>query len=132
MNRITLSLFLAVLLAVGGCARYVLKEPTSGVVAIPSASNAWPFRMRNKAEALMSQHFPEGYVVVSEGEAVIGETTDVDKTAFGGKRATTTDKTEWRIHYRRANNSGYATANYDVEPSSQPIRPASFENRQSR
>ncbi len=128
MHRVATCVCLALIMTVSGCARYVLKEPTRGVVAIPSSSNSWPFRMRDKAEELMSQHFPEGYVVESEGEAVIGETTDIEKTGFGGKRATTTDRTEWRIQYRSVRDSNAGVADITGQWSIPEVQPAGYEN----
>ena len=111
--------FLSLSLALYGCttARRVVKASDHGVIAIPSDSNAWPFRYREKAEELMAQHFPEGYVIEHEEEAVVGQTTHIDTDESDGvvhasrhvsigtgttnTTVTTTDATEWRIHYRR-------------------------------
>ena len=66
---------------------------------------------------LMQAHFPNGYVIEKEEEVVIGtETqnhTDVHAHEIGNSNiflggetthTTTTDKTEWRITYRRADS----------------------------
>ena len=109
-----------------GCARYVAREATRGVVAIPSSSNGWPFRHRDSAHELMSEHFPAGYVIEREEEAVVGQTTNTDKTAFGGKRSTTRDDTEWRIYYRRQDASGFGE---NTPLNSQQVQPASYQGR---
>lgn len=65
----------------------------------------------------MQEHFPEGYEIDREEEVVIGQTTHYDErndsegVEVAGVRlntrertsgaATTVDKTEYRIHYRR-------------------------------
>jgi len=99
-----------------GCVRYVQKGPDYGVVAMPMDTNVWPFQFRQKAEKLMQDHFPNGYVIENEGEAVVGqtiesETEEVDgpnyrkgnwSLGFGSSKTTSTinDQTEWRILYR--------------------------------
>jgi hypothetical protein len=106
-------------LSCSGCAagRYVMRSPDRGVIAIPANSNQWPSRHRQTAENLMGQHFPAGYVVEHEEEFVIGQTTHFDEDRSGdigllgnyftlstGSRrghATTIDRTEYRIYYRR-------------------------------
>ena len=109
---------LGLVLALSGCvsARYVLKDSNSGVVAMPSNSNSWPSHHRDKAEALMREQFPNGYVIELEEEAVVGQQTDFKEDRDGGsvklgkfeigtgKRSgtqTTVNQNEWRIHYRR-------------------------------
>ena len=116
-------LLLLTLVAQLGCqtARYVRKDGAYGEVAIPSNSNSWPYYNRDQAEKLMAQHFPEGYEVDVEEEAVIGQKTDYSENGSGagvpirlgrgvglgvgiGNKtgtATTTNKTEWRLRYRR-------------------------------
>lgn len=114
-------LLLGISLAVAGCqsARYVMRDQTQGVVAIPDNSNSWPSYNRKKAEKLMQEHFPEGYVIDREEEAVIGQTTNFSENSNGslipvGKKptigigvgstsgtATTTNATEYRLFYHR-------------------------------
>jgi len=121
-GRVVLSLVVA-LTAVGvsGCqsARYVLREPDRGIVAIPANTNMWPWKHRDDAEILMKQHFPAGYQIDREFEEVVGKTTTSGEDTDGqtvqlaeglvtldtGQRrstSTTTDVTEYRIEYRRA------------------------------
>jgi len=112
------ALLIITCLVITGCssARYVSRDQQQGVIAIPSTST-WPVDHREKAMELMQAHFPNGYVIEKEEEVVIGtETqnrTDVhaheigDSNIFlGGEttHTTTTDRTEWRITYRRANS----------------------------
>ena len=110
-------LLLLLLVLFSGCsARRILREPDYGIVAIPYNSNAWPVRLRDQADELMTEHFPHGYQIVKEEEYVIGQTTHYDhedtgtavdiiddilsvETSRGQTTATTTPKTEYRIHY---------------------------------
>ncbi len=61
--------------ALTGCAnaRYVKTDQGSGVVAMPSNTNCWPTYYRDHAEALIRQKCPNGYEVVGEEEAVVGQ-----------------------------------------------------------
>ena len=112
------ALLIITCLVLTGCssARYVSRDQQQGVIAIPSTSS-WPVDHREKAMELMQAHFPNGYVIEKEEEVVIGtETqnhTDVhaheienSNIFLGGEttHTTTTDKTEWRITYRRADS----------------------------
>ena len=62
------------LLAVTGSAsaRYVMKDASTGVAAIPANNE----RHREKAVELMQQHFPAGYIIEREEETVVGQTTN--------------------------------------------------------
>ena len=117
MHRI-LALLMTASLIITGCssARYVSRDQQQGVIAIPNTST-WPVDHRQKALELMQNHFPQGYVIEKEEEVVIGTETQnhTDGHAhemgnsniyLGGEttHTTTTDKTEWRITYRRADN----------------------------
>lgn len=93
-----------------GCqsARYVYRDNTSGVIAIPANLE----KHRQRATELMQQHFPTGYAIVDEGEYVTGQRTSVDSDtftfgdcddpgpSFTNTTATTRDTKEWRISYR--------------------------------
>ncbi|MBA62243.1 MAG: hypothetical protein CMJ76_07740 [Planctomycetaceae bacterium] len=117
MHRIFALLIITSVLVTGcSSARYVSRNQEQGIIAIPSTST-WPVDHREKAMELMQAHFPQGYVIEKEEEFVIGtETqnhTDVHAHEIGNSNiflggetthTTTTDKTEWRITYRRANN----------------------------
>ena len=117
MRRIP-ALLIIISLFITGCssARYVSRDQQQGIIAIPNTST-WPVDHREKAMELMQAHFPEGYVIEKEEEVVIGtETqnhTDVHAHEIGNSNiflggetthTTTTDKTEWRITYRRADS----------------------------
>jgi hypothetical protein len=58
------------LAAAGGCgsvgAHFVSQTPDGGVVSIPNNSNQWPTYYRNRAEELMRQKCPDGYVIERE------------------------------------------------------------------
>ena len=116
MTMICVLLLLA--MSSGCAARQVYRDTDSGIVAIPSNSNAWPLRFRDKADELMAGHFPNGYEIVREEETVIGQTTSYEEdethtdvevidnllslcTTETSGTETTMDETEYRIHYRR-------------------------------
>ena len=102
-----------------GCqsVRVVNKSETGGVIAIPANTDMWPFRYRSKAEAMLAQQCPEGYIIELEEEFVTGQTTNVQEdhrqddrqisknASFTVDRssttATTSDVKEWRIYYRK-------------------------------
>ncbi|PHS00486.1 MAG: hypothetical protein COA78_23840 [Blastopirellula sp.] len=112
-----MAIILAALMFTGCSARSVLKTGDHGIVAIPGNTNAWPFRYRDKAHEMMSSHFPDGYEIFQESEAVTGVVVETDEevverdlitkgpysvsTVSANVTTTTTDKTEWHIHYRR-------------------------------
>ncbi len=116
--RLAISIGFAVTM-IEGCssARVVSQQESSGVIAIPANTDMWPFRYRSKAEALLAQQCPEGYVIELEEEYVTGQSTNVQEDRREdehqiSKRAsftvgststntTTTDVKEWRIHYRK-------------------------------
>ena len=122
MNRVVVFSILAALAAsTTGCAsaHYVSKQSDSGVVAIPSNNDYWPFHYRQEAEALIRQHVGPDYEIVEERQVVTGmrttnnEQTQRDlimnkkQTNVVGERESTTgtvtssDVTEWQITYRR-------------------------------
>jgi hypothetical protein len=114
------------LVAVTGCgsARLIHGTPDGGVVAIPSNSNYWPMKYRDEAEKLMAKRCPNGYVVVEEGEVVVGKKAStseaIDRTGPGkdasrqtdvttvSRVTTVRDETEYRItfHARDARPAG--------------------------
>jgi hypothetical protein len=123
-------------LVMSGCAttsdaRYVYQDSQFGVVAIPRNTSLGRNHYREQAEALMAQHFPEGYEIVRAEEVVDGSRTlTVGKTgstelapqvaphllAFlkvGGtmtrSQADTMNLTECRIIYKKADSKS-ATA----------------------
>ena len=136
--RLVLAIAAPLVLLVCGCAsaRYVYKSGDYGVVAIPH--NA-PLH-RERAEALMASHFPQGYEVVEEQEVPVGTLVqssdevrmvsgvmvapdrpgglalhfDTSSVAAGELDVTTVPPTsiprEWRIVYRSAGRSAIAPA----------------------
>ncbi|MCA9185630.1 MAG: hypothetical protein R3E01_34990 [Pirellulaceae bacterium] len=112
-----LAIALLAFLSAAGCARQVLRTADYGVVAIPSNTNVWPLRYRTKAEKIMGQHFPEGYVIEREQEEVVGQKIQTDDSGASSTifrkgpfainlgsshtTSTVTDEREWHIHYRR-------------------------------
>jgi hypothetical protein len=109
-----------------GCAsaHYVSKQGDTGVIAIPSNSDAWPFHYRQEALQLIQQHVGPNYEIVDEHQVVTGvkvtnnEQTQRDLTPnkrqpnMPGERETTTgtvsatNVTEWQITYRRVAGAG--------------------------
>jgi len=117
-RSLALMAFVASATILVGCqsARYVLKEPDRGVVAIPVSALNWPVNHRKAAEKLMADHFPEGYVIDREEEVVVGQRTHYYEDAhesededdgsiirIGGVSgfAETEPKRELRIFYHR-------------------------------
>jgi hypothetical protein len=78
-NRVSVvALFLA--LGTMGCAsteqaRYVYQDGQFGVVGIPENTDHWPSFYRERADALMKQHFPTGYEIVRAEEVDAGSRT---------------------------------------------------------
>jgi hypothetical protein len=129
-----------------GCtnARYITVDPTGGVVAIPSNSNAWPTYNRDKAEELMRQKCPQGYVIDREQEVVVGQThlTNTNTETSGNatlaalhiapvtqethETVTSKDQTEWRIWFHAKDAPALA-----AEPVQQagglPVEPAAVQ-----
>ena len=67
-------------LVASGCAgagpvRYVYQDGQFGVVGLPENSSKWPTHYRERAEALMARHFPEGYEIIRAEEVVEGSRT---------------------------------------------------------
>lgn len=107
------------LLGATGCqsVRVVSQGETGGVIAIPANTDMWPFRYRTKAEAMLAQRCPEGYIIELEEEFVVGQSTNVQETHRQDEQqiskrasftvdstnttATTSDLKEWRIYYRK-------------------------------
>jgi hypothetical protein len=144
-NRIALGL-LGLMLA--GCAstsdaRYVYQDGEFGVVAIPRNTSDGPNHYRQQAEALMAQHFPEGYEIIRAEEVVEGSRTlTVGKTGtteitpqvaphllallkIGGtltrSQADTLALHECRIIYKKADpHSASALGGFAPEPSLTP------------
>ena len=76
MKRLALCVGVAMVAGLSGCtsARYVQKDQTSGVVAIPENSNVWPTNYRDAAFALIKEHLGANtpYSIVEEREVVTG------------------------------------------------------------
>jgi hypothetical protein len=65
------------LLLAAGClqpsVRLLEQTPTGGVVVMPNNSDCWPTRYRTKAEALMKEQCPTGYLIEHEEKVVLKE-----------------------------------------------------------
>lgn len=80
--KLLVSFCLVGTLAVGcaapqGSARYVEKDGARGIIAIPADNDL----NREKAIALMTQHFPDGYIIEREWEQEIGEDTTFSESS---------------------------------------------------
>jgi hypothetical protein len=155
-----LALWLVGLFALaGGCAspaRYVEKQVDSGIVAVPSNTNAWPSYNMREAYALIEKHVGPHYEIVEQREVVTGQSTsnntqvNTDPVANGrnpalvGEKQTATstttqkDLTEWRIWYRRVarpepfindvNNGGVAPAGGPAPGTVPSVMPVGHQN----
>jgi len=77
-----------ILMAACGCAggvHLVSQSPEGGVIAIPTNSDQWPTHYRSRAERLMEQTCPTGYVI--DHEEIV-----VEKPARSGKEAPNDDE----------------------------------------
>jgi hypothetical protein len=121
MNRALLIVAAAALCGASGCAsaRYVEKSADGGIVAIPSNADFWPIKHMTAAKELMEKHVGPDYEILDQKEVVTGVTThhnqeikreptfnsevpflDAEKHTVTNS-TTSTDRTEWRIAYRR-------------------------------
>jgi hypothetical protein len=120
MSRRLLSITFFAVMGLSGCAnpaRYVARESNGGVIAIPNNTNSWPSYHRKRADELMLKHFPDGYEIVREEEAVVGQVTTNNVQSNTQQKPTgnpflqeeqtttstttaTSDRTEYRIYYR--------------------------------
>lgn len=118
LGRVAVCSILATALCGCGSARYVTLDANSGVVAIPTNVNSWPFDYRDQAEALMRKKCPQGYVIDHEEDVICGTThttnTNTEKkndpvlAAFRvqaqteehvSQTTTSSDQHEWRIWF---------------------------------
>jgi hypothetical protein len=102
---------LLALVMIGGCSQVRLIRETAdgGVVSIPNNSNQWPTYYRNRAEYLMHQKCPEGYVIVREqvvedNPAARDGRKPNENFEYNGayQRITTYRREEYHITFRRA------------------------------
>ncbi len=71
---------LAAILISSGCVtdqdvRYVYQDKNFGVVGMPANTDVWPTYYHRRAEKLMTEHFPEGHVIVRAEEVSEGSRT---------------------------------------------------------
>jgi hypothetical protein len=85
-----------VILACGcGGARYVVREPDRGIVAIPSNTP----KNQAKAAELMLAHFPQGYVIDDEQEAQVGHWSNAIQYVGPWHTYAMPPRHEWYISY---------------------------------
>jgi hypothetical protein len=113
-----------------GClaVRIAEERPDGGVVVMPNNSNQWPTYYRNRAEYLMKQKCPDGYVVVQEEEFVDNPLTRDGRKPYehfeyngGYERITKYDQKSYRIVFRCGASSGQtASAHKKKDEGAQP------------
>lgn len=113
-----LAMIVGTLTGCSGTARYVKKDMAEGIVAIPDASNHWPYRYHDRAIEMIVQHVGPNYEILKEEEAVVGQKVSNDQNIDTEMQPsilpwnqrqiqrvnnieTTRDVTEYRIHYRK-------------------------------
>ncbi len=88
-----------------GCvsARYVERNPDSGIVAVADNTNQWPSYNRDKAMELIRNHVGPDFEIVKEEEVVTGKVTRNDQPVSQVPvwNPIVEDVTAWFIHYRR-------------------------------
>jgi hypothetical protein len=112
---------------VAGCSSYrVVKiTPNGGEVALQGSQES----AREKAAEYMSSRCPQGYDIVEEGEAVVGQDLQA-RTGPGLFGATTygstSDRREWRIRYqcKGTQPAPAAAPPTAAPPAPQPATPA--------
>jgi hypothetical protein len=107
--------------ALAGCssARYVQRNPDSGIVAVADGSNEWPTYNRDRAVDLIVKHVGPDYEIVKEEETVTGQVTRNDQhvnqvpvrdpvvpfmsttQSVVTESQSTQDVKAWFIHYRK-------------------------------
>lgn len=121
MNRLVLGLS-ALVAAASGCAspaRYVERGSDSGVVAVPTNTDAFPTYHYSEAMSLIRKHVGTDFEIVEEREVATGKQTFNDQKVNNEETwntsnpflpatkqtvqntTTTKDVTEWRIAYRK-------------------------------
>jgi hypothetical protein len=121
MNRLVLGVA-ALVAGLSGCAspaRYIERTGDTGVVAIPSNTDAWPSYNRHEAMELIRKHVGPNYDIIEEREVATGKTTLNNQQVNNeqtwnssnpflpanrqtvNNTTTTHDVTEWRIAYRK-------------------------------
>ena len=121
MNRLVLGLA-ALVAAASGCAspaRYVERGSESGVVAVPTNTDAFPTYYYSEAMALIRKHVGTDFEIVDEREFKTGQQTFNDQKVNNEETwntsnpflpatrktvqntTTTKDVSEWRIAYRK-------------------------------
>jgi hypothetical protein len=108
-------LFALTAAAVCGCfaVRVVSETPEGGVVVMPNNSDQWPTYYRNRAEYLMKQRCPQGYVIVSEEQFVDNPAARDGRKPHehfeydgGYERISKYEQKSYRIVFRRAEAKG--------------------------
>ena len=118
------------LAAAGGCGttgvHFVSQTPDGGVISIPNNSNQWPTYYRNRAEELMRQKCPDGYVIEREEEfednpADNGRYPNEDFEYNGGyERIRNYSRKEYHITFR-CRQPDHASSSGDELPPPTPI-----------
>jgi hypothetical protein len=102
---------LAPLLLVAACgclnsgAHFVERTDSGGVVAIPNNSDVWPTHYRSRAEKLMAEYCPDGYVITGEGVVTksrpeYGGRNDNPRFEYNGALELLPEGKEYQISFR--------------------------------
>jgi hypothetical protein len=107
MKRLAIGV-VALVASLSGCAsaRYVQKNPDSGIVAIPENTNVWPTHYEEAAKALIKQHVGQSFEIVEQYEVTVGSPSDPQRYGTNPANPNPTNgsssgKTEFRIVYRK-------------------------------
>lgn len=145
--RRQLSLLGSLVLA-GACGcmecRLLHETPEGGVVSIPNNSNQWPTYYRNRAEYLMHQKCPEGYVidreeVVADNPAAQDGRKPYEHYEYNGayERITKYLREEYHLTFHRVGSgrrvpppSVAPGAAIPTAPAAKPLSPAEGESKE--
>ena len=121
--------------SVCGClaVRIVDETPVGGVVVMPNNSDQWPTYYRNRAQYLMKQKCPDGYVIVREEEFVDNPAARDGRKPYehfeysgGIQRISSYEQKAYRIAFRRgvaANEKPAPSKREKEKPSADELPP---------
>jgi hypothetical protein len=110
--RLTRRLAPLLLAAACGCLNsgphFVERTDGGGVVAIPNNSDVWPTHYRSRAEKLMAEYCPDGYVITGEGVVTrprpeYGGRNDNPRFEYNGALEQLPEHKDYQISFRCRN-----------------------------
>jgi hypothetical protein len=107
-------LFVLVGCGLAGCehAHYVVKNPDGGVVAIPEDTP----ELRAKAEQLMREHLPAGYVIDNVRTVPLGRPYETVTQVGPFAEVELHQRHEVMLYYHAARPAGVVPVRYDAPP----------------